>query len=160
VFSVGDIRKQGEPPVTDGGQHETCACGGDLWFIGVLRDRIGPGEDRFFATVFLGGGLVIVATFFAAEAVAAGLIDTAAVRGPDSCPGSSSSHWSIWAGIVSDAATISAQIAVCDRSRPDGDAGRGASHRGPLQELFDRRDVGAGEARRPLADALRGRRWL
>ena len=29
-----------------------------LWFIGVLRDRIGPYEDRFFATVFLGSGLL------------------------------------------------------------------------------------------------------
>src|SRR6266498_4555338 len=28
-----------------------------LWFIGVLRDRIGDREDRFFATVFLGSGL-------------------------------------------------------------------------------------------------------
>jgi hypothetical protein len=28
-----------------------------LWFIGVLRDRIGAYEDRFFATVFLGSGL-------------------------------------------------------------------------------------------------------
>ena len=31
-----------------------------LWFIGVLRDRIGQGEDRFFATVFLGSGLLFV----------------------------------------------------------------------------------------------------
>jgi hypothetical protein len=52
-----------------------------LWFIGVLRDRIGPGEDRFFATVFLGSGLVFVAMFFAAGAVAAGLVDTAADAG-------------------------------------------------------------------------------
>jgi hypothetical protein len=52
-----------------------------LWFIGVLRDRIGPGEDRFFATVFLGSGLLFVATFFGAGAVAAGLIDTAADGG-------------------------------------------------------------------------------
>ncbi|MDS4057244.1 MAG: hypothetical protein RKP73_01555, partial [Candidatus Contendobacter sp.] len=28
-----------------------------LWFIGVLRDRLGEREDRFFATVFLGSGL-------------------------------------------------------------------------------------------------------
>ena len=28
-----------------------------LWFIGVLRDRLGQREDRFFATVFLGSGL-------------------------------------------------------------------------------------------------------
>ena len=25
-----------------------------LWFTGVIRDRIGEREDRFFATVFLG----------------------------------------------------------------------------------------------------------
>jgi hypothetical protein len=25
-----------------------------LWFIGVLRDRLGDREDRFFATVFMG----------------------------------------------------------------------------------------------------------
>jgi hypothetical protein len=31
-----------------------------LWFIGVLRDRIGEREDRFFATVFLGSGLLFV----------------------------------------------------------------------------------------------------
>jgi hypothetical protein len=24
-----------------------------LWFVGVPRDRLGAGEDRFFATVFL-----------------------------------------------------------------------------------------------------------
>lgn len=29
-----------------------------LWFIGVVRDRIGPREDRFFASVFLGSGLL------------------------------------------------------------------------------------------------------
>jgi hypothetical protein len=27
-----------------------------LWFIGVVRDRIGAGEDRFFATVFWAAG--------------------------------------------------------------------------------------------------------
>jgi hypothetical protein len=52
-----------------------------LWFIGVLRDRIGPGEDRFFATVFLGSGLIFIATVFAAGAVAAGVIDTASDMG-------------------------------------------------------------------------------
>ena len=29
-----------------------------LWFIGVLRDRLGQREDRFFATVFLGRAFV------------------------------------------------------------------------------------------------------
>jgi hypothetical protein len=47
-----------------------------LWFIGVLRDRVGGAEDRFFATVFLGSGLLFVAMLFVASAVAAGLIET------------------------------------------------------------------------------------
>ncbi len=51
-----------------------------LWFIGVLRDRIGEREDRFFATVFLGSGLLFVAMIFAAAAIAGGLI--ADVRHP------------------------------------------------------------------------------
>src|SRR6202035_451234 len=45
-----------------------------LWFIGVIRDRIGTHEDRFFATVFLGSGLLFVAMMFVAAAVAGGLI--------------------------------------------------------------------------------------
>ena len=45
-----------------------------LWFIGVIRDRIGEREDRFFATVFLGGGLLFIAMLFAAAAVLGGLI--------------------------------------------------------------------------------------
>src|ERR1700730_5837143 len=45
-----------------------------LWFIGVIRDRIGEREDRFFATVFLGSGLLFVAMIFAAAAIAGGLI--------------------------------------------------------------------------------------
>jgi hypothetical protein len=46
-----------------------------LWFIGVIRDRVGSSEDRLFATVFLGSGLMFTAMLFAAVAVAAGLID-------------------------------------------------------------------------------------
>jgi hypothetical protein len=45
-----------------------------LWFIGVLRDRIGAQEDRFFATVFLGSGLLFLAMIFAASAVSGGLM--------------------------------------------------------------------------------------
>ena len=41
-----------------------------LWFIGVIRDRIGDREDRFFATVFLGSGLLFVAMVFTAAAAA------------------------------------------------------------------------------------------
>lgn len=51
-----------------------------LWFIGVVRDRIGPREDRFFATVFLGSGLLFVAMLFVASAVTAGFLADAAAR--------------------------------------------------------------------------------
>ncbi len=45
-----------------------------LWFIGVVRDRIGAGEDRLFATVFLGSGLLFIAMLLAGAAVAGGLM--------------------------------------------------------------------------------------
>jgi hypothetical protein len=51
-----------------------------LWFIGVVRDRIGQHEDRFFATVFLGSGLLFVAMLFVASAVTAGFLADAAAR--------------------------------------------------------------------------------
>jgi hypothetical protein len=41
-----------------------------LWFIGVVRDRLGAYEDRFFATVFFGSGILFLAMYFAAAAVA------------------------------------------------------------------------------------------
>jgi hypothetical protein len=53
-----------------------------LWFIGVLRDRIGAREDRFFATVFLGSGLLFVAMLFVAAAVAGATIAAAASNLP------------------------------------------------------------------------------
>ena len=46
-----------------------------LWYMAVLRSRIGRQEDRFFATVFLGSGLLFVAMLFTAAAVARGLMD-------------------------------------------------------------------------------------
>jgi hypothetical protein len=45
-----------------------------LWFIGVVRDRIGPHEDRFFATVFLGSGLLFLAMLFATAAIGGSLV--------------------------------------------------------------------------------------
>jgi hypothetical protein len=45
-----------------------------LWFVGVLRDRLGDREDRFFATVFLGSGLLFLAMLFVAAAVAGAVI--------------------------------------------------------------------------------------
>jgi len=40
-----------------------------LWFIGVVRDRLAEAEDRLFATVFLGSGLLFLAMMFVATAV-------------------------------------------------------------------------------------------
>lgn len=45
-----------------------------LWFIGVLRDRLGEREDRFFATVFLGSGLLFLAMLFVAAAMIGAII--------------------------------------------------------------------------------------
>jgi hypothetical protein len=45
-----------------------------LWFIGVVRDRLGQLEDRFFATVFLGSGLLYIAMFFVSAALAGGFL--------------------------------------------------------------------------------------
>jgi hypothetical protein len=55
-----------------------------LWFIGVVRDRIGQREDRFFATVFLGSGLLFVAMLFVSTAMAAGLLITFQSTGSNS----------------------------------------------------------------------------
>ena len=48
-----------------------------LWFIAVLRRRIGSGEDQFFATVFLGSGLLFIAMLFAADAAATAAVAAA-----------------------------------------------------------------------------------
>jgi hypothetical protein len=45
-----------------------------LWFIAVVRNRLGELEDRFFATVFLGSGLLYIAMIFTGAALAGGLI--------------------------------------------------------------------------------------
>ena len=42
-----------------------------LWFMGVLRNRLGELEDQFFATVFLGSGLLFVASLFTLVLMAA-----------------------------------------------------------------------------------------
>jgi hypothetical protein len=45
-----------------------------LWFTGVIRDRMGRMEDRFFATIFYGSGLLFLAMIFVWVAVAGALI--------------------------------------------------------------------------------------
>lgn len=51
-----------------------------LWFIGVIRDRLGGLEDRFFATVLLGSGLLFLALTFAGAALAGGLVSSYALH--------------------------------------------------------------------------------
>ena len=50
-----------------------------LWFIGVIRDLLGESEDRLFATVFLGSGLLFLALTFIGAALAAGLLGASAI---------------------------------------------------------------------------------
>src|SRR6476619_4751045 len=45
-----------------------------LWFMGVLRDRLGQQEDRFFATVFFGSAVLYLVMLFAAAAVIGAII--------------------------------------------------------------------------------------
>lgn len=58
-----------------------------LWFVAVIRRRIGDHEDRFFSTVFLGSAVLYVATYItgtvalAAPALAFSVLDNASVDG-------------------------------------------------------------------------------
>ena len=45
-----------------------------LWFLAAIRSHIGTQEDRFFATVMLGSGILFVAVLFAASAAAASIV--------------------------------------------------------------------------------------
>lgn len=45
-----------------------------LWFMGVLRARMAELEDRFFATAFLGSGLIFLAMLFTGSAAAGAII--------------------------------------------------------------------------------------
>lgn len=54
-----------------------------LWFIGVVRANLGRYEDRFFATVTLGSGLLFLAMMFVSAAVGAGLAESRHYLGAD-----------------------------------------------------------------------------
>lgn len=45
-----------------------------LWFMGVVRDRLGSHEDRFIGTVFLGSGLLFVAMLFTVAALTGAIV--------------------------------------------------------------------------------------
>lgn len=51
-----------------------------LWFMGVLRDRLGDQENRLFATVFLGSGLLFVGMLFVAASAIGAILLTHATR--------------------------------------------------------------------------------
>jgi hypothetical protein len=50
-----------------------------LWFVGVVRDRIGALEDRFFSTVFFGSSLLFLAMVFVSMATVGALVWAARV---------------------------------------------------------------------------------
>ncbi len=50
-----------------------------LWFMGVVRDRLGRLEDQFFSTVFFGSGLLFLAMMFASAAIAGGILSSYAI---------------------------------------------------------------------------------
>lgn len=45
-----------------------------LWFVGVVRDRLGELEDRFFSTVMFGSAMLFLAMLFVAMAIAGGIL--------------------------------------------------------------------------------------
>ena len=45
-----------------------------LWFIGVVRDKLGESEDRFFSSVFYGSSLLFLGMVFVAMAIVGGLV--------------------------------------------------------------------------------------
>ena len=62
-----------------------------LWFIGVLRDRLRELEDRFFATVFFGSGLLFLAMLFSAAALIGGILVAFAAK-PEQLVNSATFH--------------------------------------------------------------------
>jgi hypothetical protein len=63
-----------------------------LWFIGVLRARLGEQEDQFFATVFFGSGLLFLAMLFTAAAIVGAILIGFALQ-PEQLIGSATFHF-------------------------------------------------------------------
>ena len=51
-----------------------------LWFVGVVRSRLGDMEDQFFSTVFFGSGMLFLAMMFASAAIAGGMLGSYAIE--------------------------------------------------------------------------------
>ena len=63
-----------------------------LWFIGVLRDRLGQLEDRFFATVFFGSGILFLSTLFLGSSIVGGVLLAFTIK-PEALIDSSTFHF-------------------------------------------------------------------
>lgn len=64
-----------------------------LWFVAVLRDRLGDQEDHFFSTVFLGSSLLFLAMLFAAAAITGAVTLLASTAEPGELIDSATFHF-------------------------------------------------------------------
>jgi hypothetical protein len=64
-----------------------------LWFVGVLRDRLGQQEDRLLATVFLGSALLFLVMLFTAAAILGALMLLASMVEPNELKNSATFHY-------------------------------------------------------------------
>jgi hypothetical protein len=62
------------------------------WFVGVLRDRLGQMEDRFFATVFFGSGLLFLGMLFLVATIVGGILIAFEAK-PEELIGSATFHF-------------------------------------------------------------------
>ncbi|HYA65319.1 MAG TPA: hypothetical protein VEE84_01430 [Burkholderiaceae bacterium] len=83
LFWISVPAEPGEPGSWLGANSGTVALGLNLvpfagiaflWFVGVLRDRLGQREDRFFSTVFFGSGLLFLGMLFVASGLVGGIL--------------------------------------------------------------------------------------
>jgi hypothetical protein len=74
LSNSADWLRQGQSGIATAAELMPFAGISFLWFIGVVRDGFGRYEDRFFATVFFGSGILFLAMMFVATAVTAGLV--------------------------------------------------------------------------------------
>jgi len=79
--SVNDVSGEGGQWLADSAGSVTFAIGlmafagiFFLWFIGVVRARLGRLEDQFFSAVFLGSGLLFLAMVFVGTSIAGAIV--------------------------------------------------------------------------------------
>ena len=54
-----------------------------IWFVGVMRDRLGEYEDQFFSAVFYGSGLLFLGMVFVSMAITGGILATTRILGDE-----------------------------------------------------------------------------